>query len=257
MFAPFRLLISLWLVVALTGIAQDKRTEEDKDDTFEETSTNQLTLRFYNALTGIPIPNANVDLKEKGTFVTDTDGKIRFPAPEEDEVYPFTFTARGYVTSDLTFEVMAGSIFQKRFSISPALDIRFLRVVLDWGAEPLDLDAHFVKEGSYHISYRDMKSLADGSAALDRDARNGYGPETITVKEVSKNASYQFYVHDFSHQRATDSRALAKAHAVVKVFGEGRVLKVFQIREGGTGTVWDVFRITNGQIVETNVLKNE
>ena len=257
MFDRFRLLISLCLVMALAGTAQDKRTEEDKDDTFEEASSNQLTLRFYNALTGIPIPNAIVELKEKGTYTSDAEGKIRFPAPEEDEVYPFTFTAQGYVTSDLKFEGMAGSIFQKRFSISPALDIRFLRVVLDWGAEPLDLDAHFVKEGSYHISYRDMKSLADGSAALDRDARNGYGPETITVKDVSKNASYQFYVHDFSHQRATDSRSLAKAHAVIKVFGEGRVLKVFQIREGGTGTLWDVFRITNGQIVETNVLKNE
>jgi adhesin/invasin len=96
----------------------------------------------------------------------------------------------GRFRSDLKFEVMAGSIFQKRFSISPALDIRFLRVVLDWGAEPLDLDAHFVKDGAYHISYRNMKSLADESAALDRDARNGYGPETITVKEISKNASY-------------------------------------------------------------------
>ena len=257
MFERFRLLITLCLAMALTGIAQDKRTEEDKDDTFEETSSDQLTLRFYDALTGIPIPNAAVDLKEKGTFKTDSEGKIRFLAPDEDEEYPFTFTAQGYVTSDLKFEVMAGSIFQKRFSISPALDIRFLRVVLDWDAEPLDLDVHFVKDGGYHISYRNMKSLADGSAALDRDARNGFGPETITVKEISKNATYQLYVHDFSHQRATDSRSLAKAHALIKVFGEGRVLKVFQIRDGGIGTMWDVFRITNGQIVETNTLKNE
>ena len=257
MFGRFRSLITLCLAVTLTGIAQDKRTEEDIDDTFKEMSSDQLTLRFYNALTGIPISNAAVDLKGMGTFITDAEGKIRFLAPDEDEEYPFTFTAQGYVTSDLKFEVMAGSIFQKRFSISPALDIRFLRIILDWGAEPLDLDAHFVKDGAYHISYRNMKSLTDGSAALDRDARNGYGPETITVKEISKNSSYQFYVHDYSHQRATDSRALAKAHALVKVFGEGRVLKVFQIREGGIGTMWDVFRITNGQIIETNILKNE
>jgi len=257
MFRRFRLLISLCLAVALTGVAQDKRTEEDKDDTFEETSSNQLTLRFYNALTAIPISNATVDLRDQGTFITDAEGKVRFPAPEEDGEYLFTFTAKDYVTSDMKFEVMAGSIFQKRFSISPALDIRFLRVVLDWDAEPLDLDAHFIKDGAYHISYRNMKALSDGSTVLDRDARNGFGPETITVKEISKDASYQFYVHDFSHQRATDSRALSKSHAVVKVFGEGRVLKVFQIHEGAVGTLWNVFRITNGQIVETNVLKNE
>ncbi|MCX6139041.1 MAG: hypothetical protein NTV54_16295 [Ignavibacteriales bacterium] len=257
MFRWLTFVLSLVVFVVMTGVAQDKRTEEDKDDTFEETSSNQLTLRFYNALTGIPIPNAAVDLKEKGKYTTDVEGKIRFPAPEEDAEYQFAFSAPGYVTSDLTFEVMAGTIFQKRYSISPAIDLKFLRVVLDWGAEPLDLDAHFVKDGAYHISYRNMRSMVDGSALLDRDARQGYGPETITVKEVSKQASYQYYVHDFSHQRSNDSRALSKARAVIKVFGEGRVLKTFHIPEGGIGTVWEVFRITNGQIVETNMLRNE
>ena len=37
MFGRIRLLISLCLAMTLTAVAQDKRTEEDKDDTFEET----------------------------------------------------------------------------------------------------------------------------------------------------------------------------------------------------------------------------
>jgi hypothetical protein len=247
----------IFLLSASIGLCQEKQFQEDKDDAYEEMSSGDLTLRFYNALTGVPIAGAVVELTDIGPLQTDEEGKVRFPAPQEDAEYSFVFKASGYVTSELSFELMAGSIFQRRYSISPALDIRFLRIVLDWGSSPRDLDAHFVKEGGYHISYRNMKTLADGSGTLDRDAMTGYGPETITVKEVSRNASYRFFVHDYTNQRRTDSRALSGSKAMVKIFGEGKVLKTFRVPDSQVGTVWDVFQITNGRIVETNFIKNE
>jgi hypothetical protein len=232
--------------------AQDKKLQEDKDDAFEELMSENITLRFYNAIDGKEIANALIDVKGIGQFTTDGDGKVRFSAPEEDGVYPLTFRAEGFITSEFQFEIMAGALFVRRFSVSPQMDIRFLRVVLDWGSEPRDLDAHFAKEDGYHISYREMRTSADGNGTLDRDDRNGYGPETITVKEISKDAAYRFYVHDYSNRNDPSSTRLSDSRAVVRVFGEGKILKTFSVPLHGKGTRWDVFTIEKGTIVTSN-----
>jgi hypothetical protein len=211
-----------------------------------------LTLRFYNALDGKEIPSATIEIKGIGNYTTDESGKIRFPAPEEHGAYSFTFQASGFITSDFQFEIIAGALFARRFSVSPQMDMRFLRIVLDWGSEPRDLDAHFVKENGYHISYRDMRTSSDGNGNLDRDDMDGYGPETITVKEISKDAKYEFYVHDFTNQRNTSSKQFSRARAVVRVFGEGKLLSSFTVPAEKGGTRWEVFRIENGTIVGTN-----
>ena len=72
------------------------------------------------------------------------------------------------------FEVIAGTIFWNRFTVSPNIEMGSIRIVLDWDKKPKDLDAHFVKEGDYHISYHNMKVSDDGSARLDRDDQNGF-----------------------------------------------------------------------------------
>lgn len=246
------LLILMLIVTSPRLASQDKRLQEDKDDALEELMSEKITLRFTNAIDGKEIANASVYVKEIGRFMTDDDGKVRFPAPEEDGSYPFTFRAEGFITSEFQFEIMVGALFVRRFSVSPQMDIRFLRVVLDWGNEPRDLDAHFVKEDGYHISYRDMRTSADGNGILDRDDRDGYGPETITVKEISKDAAYRFYVHDYSDRNDPSSTKLSDSRAVVRVFGEGKMLKTFSVPPHGKGTRWEVFTIEKGTIVTTN-----
>ncbi|MBK6681726.1 MAG: hypothetical protein IPG53_17880 [Ignavibacteriales bacterium] len=89
-------------------------------------------------------------------------------------------------------EVMAGTIIRNRYSISPKMPLGYLRVVLDWGDSPRDLDAHLVKTNGYHISYRNMMVSADGVAKLDRDDLDGQGPETITATSIDKNGEYLF-----------------------------------------------------------------
>ncbi len=63
-----------------------------------------------------------------------------------------------------------------------------IRIILDWDKSPNDLDAHLVKDGDYHISYRNKRVADDGAAQLDRDDMNGYGPETITINNVESNS---------------------------------------------------------------------
>ncbi len=230
-----------------------KQIDQQKDDVFDELDHQNLTLRFFNALTGTEIPGAAVTINNV-EYRTDDEGKVQFPAPDSDGFYPVSFRAARYVPVDFNIEVMAGTLFFNRFSVSPVLDVKFLRVVLDWDATPPDLDAHLVKQGAFHLSYRNMRTAEDGSGQLDRDATNGFGPETITLKEVSASNKYTFFVHDYTDGNSPSTRGLARSKATVKVFGDGRLLNVFEVPRAGVGNYWQVFTISNGGIIEVNKL---
>ena len=68
-----------------------------------------------------------------------------------------------------------------------------LRVVLSWGATPLELDAHVYTSEGAHIEYRDAGKMTSG-IRLDMDSSSGYGPETATIK-VSSQLGYSFSVY--------------------------------------------------------------
>lgn len=234
--------------------AQDNRDKfRDKfNDVMEEEESGNLTLRFFNALTGNPIPNASVLIADEYELETDAEGKVRFPVPEDDGILPVHFECSKYITSDFKAEVIAGTFFFNRFSVSPVLDLKQVRIVLDWDKEPVDLDAHFMKKNGYHISFHHTKVLSDGSGRLDRDDMDGYGPETITIRDIDDLGTYDFFVHDFTNRKDGSSRELSKSKATVKVYAEGRLMYVFQIPEGEPGNKWAVFRIQEGQFIETN-----
>jgi len=224
------------------------------NDAFDELDSGNLTLRFYNAVNGKPVVGGNVSIETVGEFVTDEEGKVQFSPASENAILKVIIRADRYIPTEFPIEIMAGTIFFNRISISPMLDIKFVRIVVDWEKDPRDLDAHFVKAGNngYHISYRNMKVLADQSGLLDIDATQGYGPETITVNEVSIKSSYEYFIHDYSNQNNKNSLALSDSKATVKVYGDGKLLKVIQVPRKKEGTIWKVFTIEQGQVREVN-----
>ena len=249
-------LVSVLMLFTLMAGAQGKdKFKQRFDDVMEETEHGNLTLRFFNAITGDPIPNATVTVEGNEAQQTDAEGRIIFPVPAQDGFLEVVFDAEGYIHSDFRVEVIAGTIFFNRYSISPILDINKLRVVLDWDQTPPDLDSHFVKDNVYHISYRNTQVLADGSGQLDRDDMDGFGPETITIDKADQNALYGYFVHDFTNRTDPNSKGLSGSKACVKVYGDGRLLQVFEIPQGATGNLWDVFRIENGNVIPVNQVK--
>lgn len=249
----FNVTLCLLLFVNLNLLYSQVITNKQKvDDAFTEID-NQYALRFFDALSGKPIANARVIVGDYGEFYTDNEGKALIEATElQDGELPINFTHPKYIESNFKVEVMAGTIFFNRFSVSPILPIGALRIVLDWDKRPGDLDAHFVKSGDYHISYRNKTVSSDGVARLDRDDMNGYGPETITANNISTSSEYIYYVHDYTNQTSSGSRALSNSKACVKVYGNGQLLFVFNVPEDNRGTKWEVFRISNGQILLSN-----
>jgi hypothetical protein len=251
--------LSVLLVVLALAVVPVTLHSEDKFKTVRENSGinddelgRKLTLYFYDALTGNPIKGASFAL-EGSSGVTDSDGKVvvKFPAVEGPDVMLYgLFEKDRYVPSKVPVHVMVGSVFNHRYSISPALPPGRIRIVLDWGKQPPDLDSHLVKHGKYHISFRDMRKFED-QALLDRDDVDGEGPETITVNSLDPSAAYTYFVHDYTHKDATGFGDFRASKARVMVFGENTLLKSYEV-SSGKGRVWVVFEIKNGALVDVS-----
>jgi hypothetical protein len=252
------LIISLIFILTANELSfsQIQSIKSKADDAFKELENSSLTLRFINALNGKSIPDADVAIENVGVLATDFEGKVLFNPPFNNGQLTVEFTCKGYVTSAFKIDIMAGSLFFNRFSISPNLLQGAIRIVLDWEQEPKDLDAHLMKQGAYHISYRDMRASADGKATLDHDATNGYGPETITVNSIDSDGKYEFFVHNFSGMHTSNSKGLSESKACVKIYSSTGLIKMYQVPTDQSGLYWKVFRIENSEIVDMNEISN-
>lgn len=205
-----------------------------------------VTLYFQDAQTGAPISRATVSLGQSSGETT-PQGCVRLKKPTGSDLMDDKVIARfrspDYVNLDAQLHFMAGELFFNRYSVSKRLKPGKLRVVLDWDAKPTDLDAHLVREGMYHISFRDMRSYQD-RAALDRDDRDGHGPETVTVERLDPSANYSYFVYDYTRSGSMGDQSRARVH----VYSERGLLRTFIIPKQLGGDRWEVFRIVEGEI---------
>jgi len=247
------LVIGICLFLFSDFFAQDVKQKQKIDDSFQEMESGELALRFFDALTGNPIANANVEFDNGETLITDFEGKILFIPSEDNYTCSVKFIHPNYITSNFKIEIMAGSLFFNRFSISPKMPFGSTLIVIDWGEKPADLDAHFVKKDNYHISFRNMRVSQDGISKLDRDDTDGFGPETITTKNIDKNAEYIFFVNDFSNLHNSNSAALSDSKCSVKIYGnDNELINVFYVPQNVVGNYWNVFNIVDGDIIPVN-----
>jgi hypothetical protein len=249
-----KVLILLFFVPFL-GFSQYEKMLEAMEDETESYENGKLVVRLINAENGNPVDSATVVIDGVGSYTSDGRGRVLIDPPA-DKIYPMLFSRRGFISAAYSLEVVAGTIFNNRFSVSPVIEFGALRVVLEWGKNPADLDAHLVKEGGYHISYHNMRLSADGLARLDRDDRQGFGPETITVTEIDNKASYTFYIKNYTDANSSRSKSLSKSQAKVSVYSNNALLKEYSIQPDRRGTTWMVFTITNGKITDKNEIGN-
>ena len=226
------------------------------DDAFAELE-NDFVLHFHNAMTAEPIENA--EIRFAGTVQrTKSDGTVRFPFPsnlnQSEDTRQVHFSKKGFTNSDFDVRFQVGALWFNRFSVSPEVPLKKLRVVLDWGSNPQDLDAHLVREDAYHISYREKRSVID-QAALDRDDRDGQGPETITIHHISPTSTYQFFVHDYTNRESPNQDELSQSGARVHIFSNTGRVDTLYVPTQQRGTTWNVFRIEDGKIIPQNTLR--
>ena len=243
------LLLGISLIFGGNAWSQLDKMKDVFEDVITEMEQDIFTIRFFDAVTGKPVQDAQVMIENTGEFVTDSAGRIMFPRLP-DGMLRVLFKKDKYIPSVFNVEVIAETIFINRFSVSPELNIEQFRVVLDWDEKPSDLDAHFMKDGDYHISYRNTRVLADGSGMLDIDDMDGFGPETITVERIDANRTYSYFVHNYSNEMNASAPKLAVSKATVRVYGNNRLLKTFSVSQSFQEKTWTVFKVINGQVVE-------
>jgi hypothetical protein len=244
----FALLLFISLMASFSSLGQFDQMKDKMEDALLEFEEDIFTLRFFDAVNGRPVADAQILIENVGDYKTDEEGKVQFPR-QPDGILRVLFKKDRYISSVFEIEVIVQTIFFNRFSVSPSLNIEQFRVVLDWDKQPSDLDAHFIKDGGYHISYRNTRVLADGTGMLDIDDMDGYGPETITVARIDASSNYTYMVHNYSAQMNSMATPLSRSKATVRVYGNNRLLNSFQVSQGHSGDSWTVFKVVNGQVV--------
>ena len=192
---------------------------------------------------GLPLDSVSVAVTgpAQRSTLADVNGLFTF-AELPFGTYQVTASRNGYVnaTRRVQFAQAAQSI---NLVMTQILDSTKYRVVLTWGEKPSDLDAHLWTLGQ-EVFYSQKGSLDSiPYAFLDVDERNGYGPETITIKQLRDTCKYAV----FNYSRTPDI-IVSRAH--VDLYKGAAVLRSFDVPTAGTGLWWYVFDLTpSGDIV--------
>lgn len=166
-----------------------------------------------------------------------------------------------YYKTYFNIKILGGVVISNQnATVSNSLDSGQLRIVLEWGELPTDLDSHLIgptSSGStFHIYYRDKVYSENGTiiADLDLDDVTSYGPETTTIYNPIEG-EYTFYVYNYS-----GSPSMSESGASIKVYsGDANEPKyVFNIPTDQTGRYWTVFTYNSKtrKITPVNVVGN-
>ena len=68
------------------------------------------------------------------------------------------------------------------------------------------------------------------------------------MSQMNPDEKYEFYVYNYSSNGAKNSDALGKSEAVVKLYLSNGEMMQYSV-PSGTGTVWNVFNIVNGEVI--------
>lgn len=215
---------------------------------------------IYDVGTGLGVPG--LTLKVRGgigvttgdiVFTTTTDSSGKYDIQSGLDAGNYTVEVidnrsdisenERYTTSSFNIKILGGlRIDNQHGYVSNGLTIADIRIVLSWGAEPLDLDSHLVgptaEDDSFHIYF--VNKVYEDEANLDVDDVSSYGPETITIHKYN-NGIYTYAVHDYSNRELSSSSELSKSGAQVNVYRGMELIMTYNVPTGQDGTLWTVF----------------
>lgn len=151
----------------------------------------------------------------------------------------------GYERNYFTLSTVRDGM-QVQSNIVPKITGNEMRVVLTWLDSPRDLDSHLFFPDNGHIAYYNSEYK---TSFLDVDDTDGYGPETITLKDIT-NGTYKYYVADYTNlsNNHLTSNEMSNSFARVDVYTKNGT-KSFTVPRNQQAVIWQVFNISNGQIV--------
>lgn len=209
---------------------------------------NQVHGEVVNSQNGQPITGASVSFSRSGAVelqaTTGADGFFNIPdAP--DGVFDLVITQPGFVEYRQTgVNITGGSFSLDPIALAETPAPGTIRIVLSWGAEPSDLDAHLTgPDGAgnrFHLYYSNRDT---GGATLDHDDTSSYGPETVTIN-MAHNGQYRYSIHNYSNQSESGAAEIAASPTRVQLYGDAGLVRSYTAPAGGQGNTWRVFELS-------------
>ncbi len=221
-----------------------------------------FTLNFYSQSISIQvlsavekdkkIDNAEVLIQRNGETTsksyTNAQGKVTLNNSfADDQTTILIIKKEGYST--LVVKCPCNGL---TYALSPVMEnLDGMRIVLNWGQNPKDLDSHLVFPNN-HIFF---SSKTGDKTNLDVDDTDSYGPETITIDNKKFGETYYYFVHDYTNKENPNTMSLSNSDAKVFVYVGQTLTKTYYIPKNKKGNVWNIFKINgNGEIEDVNTI---
>ena len=230
--------------------------DADEEVTIEEDKSEIITLpveisplyvQIVSAEDGNPVSSATLTLENKWNLITDDLGRAYIPEQIANGYYHMVISKNGFMTtkSYLMLSLDREVVSSKQIAIPEEKDEPGIKIVLEWGSFPEDLDAHILssKEHAY------FGSEESDSLYLDVESRRGFGPEAVSILNVDEKETYRFFVYDYSNESNPESMELSYSYAHVTVYINNEYKGTYNITRGRPGFVWHVLNIVNGNEV--------
>jgi len=222
--------------------------EEDKSEIITlPVEVSPLYVQIVSAEDGNPVSSATLTLENKWNLITDDLGRAYIPEQIANGYYHMVISKNGFMTtkSYLMLSLDREVVSSKQIAIPEEKDEPGIKIVLEWGSFPEDLDAHILssKEHAY------FGSEESDSLYLDVESRHGFGPEAVSILNVDEKETYRFFVYDYSNESNPESMELSYSYAHVTVYINNEYKGTYNITRGRSGFVWHVLNIVNGNEV--------
>jgi len=217
-----------------------------------------VTGTVRNAVNGQPLPGASVSVNGGTPVITSATGTFTVTNVPSGSA-TVQATATGFFTYTNSFTLAPVPNNTIGFSLSPTISgASTVRLVLNWGASPSDLDSHLetpvIGGQAHHVYFVNRGSTNFAPfAELDVDDVTGFGPETITINTLSAG-TYHYYIHNFS-----GSPGFNVSGATAQIYtSAGLVATVSVPTTNSTGSYWYVARIdgSSGTITVVNSISS-
>ena len=213
-----------------------------------------------NAVNGEGVSNVAVTIGES-TGSTDENGDNSIYSSFKSGEYDVSGVHESFCPYNGIFQVSedySSDTYTYNFSVSPIPEPGEIRMVLNWGAEPRDLDSHLktpeINGQTYHIMYSSPGASTEPPyATLDIDKVDGFGPETVTIKQ-SFPGTYIYYIYQYS-----SAGSLTSSGGTIQIYNspdcDG---ETFQVPNQGNGRYWYVCNIDgdSGDITVINQIQD-
>ena len=200
---------------------------------FVKDATNNQVLKD-SELSDVKVTFTNVETKKNYTaIINNSIYSVSLPAGK----YELVISSKNFIGSTSNVEFTKSSDENNLpNTILLSRVFKGWRFVLTWAALPKDLDLIAETSEEEKIYYKNKLS-ADGNIVLDVDAREGYGPETMTVKDITSEKVI-LYAKNYSNDAL-----LSDSKGKFVVYNDSRVAAVLEVPKGEKDQAKDIWFI--------------